>query len=138
MGFDKFGIVSFTSESKLDEFVAYLERGEVIASRCANCGKVHFPPKADCPSCPKSQVGFFPVEGEGKLLTHTVVMYGPTGFEDKAPYTLGIVEFEGGLRVFGGVSPEIKPDEIEMGMKLRLAAVRLPDDRLSYEFIKAR
>ena len=44
MSFDSFGTVSFTSEAKTEEFVTYLEQGEVMTTRCKECGTYYFPP----------------------------------------------------------------------------------------------
>ncbi len=137
MGFDKFGAVSFTDESKAVDFVTYLEQGKVMATRCKRCSTRYFPPKMDCPSCLGSDIEWFQIEGSGKLATYTEVNYGPTGFEDDTPYTLAIVDFEEGLRVFGRLSRSIRQTDIRIGMALKPVAVKLADGRVSYEFAKA-
>jgi len=45
MGFENFGTVSFTSEAKSADFVSYLEKGKVMATRCQQCGE-----DSDCPT----------------------------------------------------------------------------------------
>jgi uncharacterized OB-fold protein len=133
MGFDNFGTVSFTTEAKAVDFVAYLEQGKVMTTRCRECGGMYFPPKMDCPKCLSSDVEWFEITGSGKLATYTVVNYGPTGFEDDAPYVLAIADFNG-LRVFGRLSRDINEGDIKVGMELKVAPVKLPNDRISYEF----
>ena len=133
MGFDNFGTVSFTTEAKADDFVTYLEQGKVMATRCRSCGVRHFPPKMDCPKCLSSDVEWVEIKDSGKLATYTVVNYGPTGFENDAPYTLAIVDFDG-LRVFGRLSRDVNEADIKVGMKLKVVPVKLPDGRVSYEF----
>ncbi|NIR15464.1 MAG: Zn-ribbon domain-containing OB-fold protein, partial [Desulfobacterales bacterium] len=93
-GFEKFGLVSHTKESKAVDFVTYLEEGKVMGTRCKRCGTKYFPPQVDCPSCVISDVAWFEIKGNGKLLSYSVVNYGPLGFEDKAPYALALSEFE--------------------------------------------
>ena len=115
MGFEKFGTVSFTAETKAADFVTYLEQGKVMTTRCKKCGTSYFPPKMDCPKCSSSDVEWFEIKGDGKLLTYTIVNYGPTGFENDAPYTLAIVDFTDGLRVFGRLSRDIKESDIKVG-----------------------
>jgi len=137
MGFDKFGTVSFTDESKAVDFVTYLEQGKVMATRCKRCNTRYFPPKMDCPNCLGGDIEWFQIEGSGKLATYTEVNYGPTGFEEDTPYTLAIVDFEEGLRVFGRLSRSIGQADIEIGMALKPVAVKLADGRVSYEFAKA-
>ncbi len=133
MGFESFGVVSFTTEGKAADFVTYLEQGKVMTTRCLDCGSRHFPPKMDCPKCLSSNVEWVEIEGQGRLATYTVVNYGPTGFENDAPYFLAIADFDG-LRVFGRLSRDIAPGDVKFGMGLKLAPVKLPDNRVSYEF----
>jgi len=137
MGFEKFGTVSFTTETKAADFVTYLEQGKVMTTRCKKCGTSYFPPKLDCPKCSSSEVEWFEIEGNGNLLTYAVVNYGPTGFENDAPYTLAIADFPGDLRVFGRLSEDIKESDVKIGMAVKVAPVKLSDDRISYNFQKA-
>ncbi|MBI2831266.1 MAG: Zn-ribbon domain-containing OB-fold protein [Chloroflexi bacterium] len=135
MGFEKFGTVSFTSESKASDFVNYLEQGKVMTTRCKKCGQGFFPPRMDCPKCLTSDVEWFEIKGTGKLVTRAVVNYGPSGFENDAPYTLAIGDF-GELRVFGRLSKSLKEGEIRAGMSLNIVPTKSPDGRVAYEFQK--
>ncbi|MFO7772535.1 MAG: Zn-ribbon domain-containing OB-fold protein [Dehalococcoidia bacterium] len=136
MGFENFGIVSFTTQGKASDFVDYLEKGKVMATRCLRCGISYFPPRLDCPKCPGSEVEWFEIKGNGRLSTYTVVNYGPTGFEEDAPYTLAIADFDG-VRVFGRLSKSIKESDIKPGMGLKVVPVKLSGDRIGYEFQRA-
>ncbi len=133
MGFEKFGVISFTSDAKVASFVDYLEQGKIMTTKCRKCGKVFFPPKSDCPSCISSDVEWFEINGIGTLLTFTVVHYGPSGFENDTPYILGIAEFEEGVKIFARISKVINPDDIEVGMRVKLAPVKLSNERIIYE-----
>jgi uncharacterized OB-fold protein len=133
MGFEKFGVVSFTSEAKVAPFVDYLEKGKVMTTKCKKCGKAFFPPKADCPDCLTSEIEWVEVTGAGKLLTFTQVMYGPAGFENDQPYTLGIAEFGGGMRILGRINKAIKISDIKIGMKVNLAPVKLANEHFIIE-----
>jgi uncharacterized OB-fold protein len=133
MGLEKFGTVSFTSEAKASAFVDYLEEGKVMTTRCRQCGGTFFPPKADCPKCLSDDVEWIEIKGTGKLATYTIVNYGPSGFEDDAPYALAIVDFDG-LRVFGRLSKNIAEADMAVGMELKLAPAKLAGDKVAYEF----
>ncbi|MFC1991573.1 Zn-ribbon domain-containing OB-fold protein [Chloroflexota bacterium] len=137
MGFENFGTVSFTSETRSADFVNYLEQGKLMTTRCKGCGSYYFPPKMDCPSCIKSDVEWVEIKNDGKLVTYTVVHYGPSGFEDEAPYTLAIADFGDGLRIFGRLSKDIEESDIKSGMELKMVPAKLPENRISYEFQKA-
>ena len=136
MGFENFGTVSFTAEAKAADFITHLEAGKVMATRCKECGGSYFPPKADCPKCLSSDVEWFEVKGKGKLMTYTIVNYGPTGFENDAPYMLALAEFDG-IQIFGRLSRDIGENDIQVGMSLTVSPLKLPDDRIAYEFKKS-
>ncbi len=136
MGFENFGTVSFTIEAKAADFIAYLEQGKVMATRCKICRASYFPPKMDCPKCLDSDIEWFEIKGPGRLTTYTVVNYGPAGFESDAPYILAIGEFEDGIRIFGRLSRDIAETDIKLGMRLKVVPIKLPDDRISYQFQK--
>jgi len=136
VSFENFGVVSFTTETKASDFLGYLEKGKVMATRCRKCGTNYFPPRMDCPKCVGSDVEWFEIKGNGRLVTYTVVNYGPTGFEDDAPYTLAIADFDR-VRVFGRLSKGLKENDIKPGMELKILPVKLPGDRIGYEFQKS-
>jgi uncharacterized OB-fold protein len=138
MGFEKFGVVSFTSDAKIAPLVDYLEKGKVMMTKCQQCGKVFFPPKADCPRCVSSNVEWLEITSTGTLLTFTVVNYGPSGFENDTPYTLGIAEFEEGVRVLARVSREISPEDIKVGMRVKLTPVKLANEQIIYEMQRSQ
>ncbi len=137
MGFENFGKVSFTTEAKSADFVNYLAQGKVMTTKCKKCGARYFPPKMDCPKCLLSDMEWFEIKSNGKLITYTKVHYGPSGFEDDAPYILGIGEFGDGLRIFGRLSKDIKESNIKPGMELKVVPTKLPGDRIAYEFQQA-
>ena len=137
MGFDSFGTISFTSETKAADFITHLGGGKVMATKCPGCGHVYFPPRMECADCLSSNVEWFELSGKGKLVTYSIVNYGPTGFENETPYILALAEFAGGVKVFGRLDKQIGEDEIKVGMDVKLAPVKLPDERISYQFKKA-
>jgi len=135
VSFENFGVVNFTTETKASDFLSYLEKGKVMATRCRRCGTNYFPPRMDCPKCVGSDVEWFEIKGNGKLVTYTVVNYGPTGFEEDAPYTLAIADFDG-VRIFGRLSKSLKESDIKPGMVVKVLPVKLLGGRIGYEFQK--
>jgi uncharacterized OB-fold protein len=135
MSFENFGTVSFTAEAKVADFIKYLEAGKVMATRCRKCGVSYFPPRIDCPRCLSSDVEWFEVKKKGKLASYTVVNYGPTGFENDAPYTLALGEFDG-VQILARLSRDIEPKDIKVGMSLSVSPIKRPDNRIAYEFKK--
>lgn len=96
MGFEKFGIVTFAPFTKVSAFVDKLKEGKIEGTKCKKCQTQYFPPKADCPKCLVSDMDWVPVSGKGKLLTYITIHAAPTGFEGKAPYTIGVIELDSG------------------------------------------
>jgi uncharacterized OB-fold protein len=137
MGFENFGTVSFTTEAKVADFITQLEADKVMATRCRKCGGSYFPPKVDCPRCLSSDVEWFEVKGKGKLLSYTVVNYGPTGFENDAPYILALAEFDEGIQILARLSRDISENDIKIGMDLTVSPVKSADNRIAYEFKRA-
>jgi uncharacterized OB-fold protein len=134
MGFEKFGIVSYTTEAKTDVFVDYLEKGKIMAVKCNRCGTKYFPPQVGCPKCVANDMAWFEISKKGKLITYTVVNYGPVGFEDRAPYILAVSAFEDGLQILATLCKDIKETDIAVGMLLKVVPVKLPYNKVTYEF----
>ena len=133
--FKKFGVVSFTATTKVNDFIDYLEKGKVAGTVCKNCGKKFFPPRADCYKCLSSDMDWFVVDGTGSLITYSTLRYAPVGFENELPYTIALVDF-GEYKVFGRMSKKIPEDEIKVGMQLKPEVVTLPNGQLLYEFVR--
>ncbi|HBF43921.1 MAG TPA: DNA-binding protein [Desulfobacteraceae bacterium] len=134
--FKKFGTVSFTSISKVNDFVDYLEQGKIMATKCKECGTVFFPPRADCYQCLKSDMEWVDVTGSGKLVSYSKLEYGPVGFEDDLPYSIALLDY-GDFKVFGRLAGDIPEDKIEVGMQMKAEANKLPNGQLNYVFHKA-
>lgn len=135
MGFEKFGRKSFASQTKVESFVDYLEKGELRGTQCKSCGKQFFPPRADCVGCLGNDMDWFKVEGVGTLISFTRAGFAPTGFEADVPYTLAMADFNG-IKVFGRLSNSISAEEVNVGMPLKTMISTLPDGQITYEFIK--
>jgi uncharacterized OB-fold protein len=112
--------------------------GKVSGSECKKCGATYFPPRADCCGCLSSGMEWFDIVGSGKLISYSTLSYAPTGFENDLPYTTALVRFKENLQVFGRLSKTITPDDIAVGMDLLVSPVKLPGDRISYEFRKEK
>lgn len=137
MSFGKFGKIGFISETKVADFVKYLEEGKIMATRCSKCGKLYFPPRADCPEDLSMDMTWEKLSGRCKLLTYTTAYFAPTGFEDDVPYTIALAQCEEGVKVYALLSKDIRENEIHIGMDLRLTPLQLPNGKITYELKKA-
>jgi uncharacterized OB-fold protein len=70
-------------------------------SECPGCGRRFFPPKARCPECFHSGLSSVALDGRGTLYSYTTVYIPSRNF--KPPYTVGYVELDRGVRVFGQI-----------------------------------
>jgi len=134
--FSKFGTVSFTALTKLNDFIDRLEQGKVSGTRCKGCGMVFFPPRADCYQCLGNDMEWFDISGPGKLLSYSKLEYAPVGFENDLPYTIALVDY-GDYKVFGRLESRLSEEEIKVGMDMKVAVNELPDGQLTYLFKKA-
>ena len=137
MGFEEFGIVSFTGTTKAEKFVDLLKDGKICGTKCKSCGAKFFPPRSDCNSCLSEDMEWFEIAGAGELITFTQAMYAPAGFEKDVPYVLGVAQFPDGTKVFGRLDKSLPDNVIKIGMNIKLKAVDLNNGRLSYELTSA-
>ncbi len=133
MSFERFGRLSFTSQTKTNPFIDYLEQGELYATRCNPCGITFFPPRADCYSCLGSEVAWVKINPRGRLISFTRSYFAPTGFEEDVPYVLAVAEFNG-TKVFGRFKEGFTEDDLCEGMDITVNPVSYHDGQISYEF----
>ena len=134
--FKKFGTVSFTSISKVNDFIDYMENGKVMYTRCKDCGLVFFPPRADCYQCLTSNMEWLEVSGNGKLISYSKLEYAPVGFGDDLPYSIALLDY-GDYKVFGRIASDIPDEKIQVGMEMKTEVNNLPNGQLNYVFRKA-
>ncbi|MFH2125960.1 MAG: Zn-ribbon domain-containing OB-fold protein [Pseudomonadota bacterium] len=131
--FAKFGTVSFTATTKVNDFIGYLEEGQVCGTKCVTCGSVFFPPRAQCYKCrDKAQIEWFQVQGSGKLATYSELKYAPTGFGEDLPYAIAVLDM-GGYKLFGRIG-DVPLDQVKVGMELTPVAHELPGGQINYVF----
>ncbi len=133
MGFERFGRLSFTSQTKTNEFIDYLEKGDLYATRCKPCGVTFFPPRADCCSCLENDLEWVKINPKGKLISFTRSYFAPTGFEEDVPYVLAVAEFNG-TKVFGRVRKGFTENDLTAGMVVTVKPITYQNGQLSYEF----
>jgi uncharacterized OB-fold protein len=134
--FKKFGTVSFTSISKINDFIDHLENGRVMGTRCNDCGTAFFPPRADCHQCLSSDIEWFEISGTGKLVTYSKLEFAPIGFQEDVPYCIALLDY-GDHKVFGRIAGDVPEEEIQVGMEMKTTVNELPNGQLNYVFQKA-
>lgn len=118
--FKWFGKVNFSPYTKVADFAQHLKDGRLMGTRCKACGATSFPPRADCVECMSGDFEFFELSGKATLHTYTTIVAPPTGFEDVVPYTVGVVDLEGGGRLLAWIGDTIEEDQVEVGMECQV------------------
>ena len=131
--FKKFGTVSFTSITKTNDFISHLENGKIMGTRCRDCGKVFFPPRADCYLCLADNMEWFEVTGTGKLVSYSRLKFAPIGFGDDLPYAIALLDY-GDYKVFGRIASDIPEEDLTVGMEMKTVPNSLPNGQLNYVF----
>ena len=92
---------------------------EITGYVCPSCGWADLHPAHLCPRCigPVRRSTF---KGKGRVVTFTAIRYPPSGFEDRAPYVVAIIDLENGSRVIGRVSDAV--DQVKIGSMVSLAS----------------
>lgn len=134
--FKKFGTVSFTGITRVNDFIGHLEEGKVTGTRCRDCGLVFFPPRADCHRCLTDNMEWFEVNGKGRLVTYSRLEFAPVGFQDDVPYCIALLDY-GDFKVFGRIDTGLDENELKVGMEMVTTANTLPNGQLNYVFRKA-
>ena len=120
--------------SKTLPFWEGLKEGKVYATRCIKCGRLYFPPAADCPSCLSSNMEWMELSSEAEIETFTHVVIRPTSFQHYRPYTVAIGKLREGVRVLAWLTG-FKTAEIKIGMRAKLVGKVTPEGEPTYEFV---
>ena len=118
--FQWFGKVNYSPFTKVSDFAGHLKNGHLMGSRCRACGTTSFPPRADCEQCMSGDFEFFEISGRAVLHTWSKIVAPPTGFEDIAPYIVGVVDLEEGGRALAWFGDSIAEKDIRIGMDLQV------------------
>src|SRR5512136_1205706 len=111
--------MSTTEAFTIEQFYKFMAQGKLMAGKCSKCGKIHLPPRPLCDNCYSQAFTWIQVSGKGKLLTYTVIHVAPAQFQALAPYAVGIVELEGGLKIPGMING-VSQEDLRIGMELTL------------------
>lgn len=131
--FGKFGTVSFTQTTRVNDFIDHLEQGNVMYTRCNSCGADYFPPRADCGQCLSSEMEWREVTGTGKLVSYSRLKYAPVGFDADLPYSIAMLDY-GNYQIFGRLDKEVDMAEVKIGMPMTTVVNELPNGQLNFVF----
>jgi len=108
---------------RLVEFWNGLEKGKVYASKCSKCGRITFPPVADCSRCLTSGFEWVDIQGEGTIETFTHIVIRPPSFQSHPTYTVAVAKMDSGVKVLAWLTG-IKLGDAKVGARVKLAATK--------------
>lgn len=120
--------------SKTHKFWNGIKEGKIYTTKCKKCGKLSFPPVADCPTCLSSDPEWVELSKEAEIETFTHVSILPATFQKYEPYTIAIGKLKEGVRVLAWLK-NAKIEDVKVGMKVKLAPKVTPEGMLTYEFL---
>lgn len=109
--------------------------GELRIQRCADCGRLRHPPGPMCPSCHSVERDHVVASGRGRVHSYVVHHHPPVPGRT-APFVVAVIDLEEGVRVVGNVL-RCAPDEVEIGMPVRVTFERVDDDLTLPQWIPA-
>ncbi len=122
--------------SKTSRFWEALGDGKFVTTKCADCGRLSFPPQADCPACMSDNSTWVELSTEAELLTFTYVQVTPTSFVDHEPYVVAIGRLKEGVNVLAWVEGQ-DHTKLRPGAKLRIESRKDADGAPYYVFVAA-
>jgi hypothetical protein len=103
----------------IEQFYRFMNEGKLMAGKCQKCGKVHLPPRPLCDRCLSKDFEWTSLPTAGKLLAYTIIHVAPVQFQASAPYVIGVIGFDDGLKIPGMIK-HVSPEQIKIGMSLSM------------------
>src|SRR5262249_6127571 len=102
---------------------------KLVLQWCSDCDQaVHYPREA-CPACFGSSLEWRASSGVGEVHACSVMhRAGNPGMADQVPYTVALVELEGGARLMTNIA-NCDPEKVAVGMKVKVSWEPLSDGR---------
>jgi uncharacterized OB-fold protein len=109
-----------TSTPETAPFWDACNRGVFLLQKCNACGKFQYHYRAHCCHCMSTDIADYESTGKGTVWTFSTVYKNANLGKGHGPYVVGMVELEGGTRVFGNILG-IDPEEVHIGLPVEVA-----------------
>jgi uncharacterized OB-fold protein len=103
------------------------QRYRLEANKCKKCGYISFPPRIVCPQCQNREFEETKLAEKGKVLTFTVIRVPPHQFVDQAPYAVGIVELDDGVKLTGQIV-DCDFEDLKIGKRVKIEFRKVFDE----------
>ncbi len=103
------------------------QRYQLVGNRCTICDAKFFPPRQVCTECRSTTFEPFRFSGKGKLYSYTTLRQAPAGFENQAPYSIGMIQLDEGVMVEAQLA-DVNGDDLEVGMRVEMVTRKLREE----------
>jgi uncharacterized OB-fold protein len=117
----------------LVDYLALDPEPHLVAQECTVCGARYFDHRDACASCFEAVFRPVNVPTEGEVTSFTIVSYAPPGVE--APFVAAIIDCGGTPVRATLVDVKPDPDNLTLGMKVRLTTYSLGTDSAGTEAV---
>ena len=95
-----------------------VNRYNLIGTHCSECDEYYYPPRNMCPTCRRDgNLESYKFDGDGEIVTYTIIYTAAEGFEHQTPYVLAIVKLDEGPSLTSQIVAE--PEEMKIGMRVK-------------------
>ena len=103
------------------------QRYRFEANKCKSCDIVFFPPRLICPKCKTQDLEETKIAEKGKILSFTIIRVPPHQFVDQAPFAVGIVELDDGVKLTAQIV-DCNFEDLRIGKRVRLEFRKIFDE----------
>jgi uncharacterized OB-fold protein len=103
------------------------QRYQLVGNVCSQCATRFFPPRQVCTNCRGTEFEPFRFSGRGELYSFTVLRQAPAGFENYAPYPVGMVKLEEGPMVEAMLT-DVNEEDLEIGLAMEMVTRKIREE----------
>lgn len=103
------------------------QRYRYEAAKCVKCGTVYFPPRLVCRGCQGRDFEKTELAKKGTVETFTVIHVAPSGFEDEAPYAVGVVKLDDDVKLTAQIV-DCDTEALKIGDRVRMEFRKVQED----------
>jgi uncharacterized OB-fold protein len=103
------------------------QRFRYEAAKCDKCGRIFFPPRQVCSQCRGRAFTPTRLAQSGSVETFTVIRVAPTGFSNEAPYAVGVIKLDDGVKITAQIV-DCDLERLAIGDKVKLEFRKVQQD----------
>lgn len=123
-------VTESNADTRTQPFWDATREQRLTAPKCTECGTFRMPPTTFCNNCLSRQLSWEPLPGTGTLYSFIIVRHPLSpALADFVPYVPAVIDADGapGMRFLSNVV-DCDPDDVEIGMRLRVVWNRVSDE----------